>query len=253
MADLFENDDKAAKELAAMKKQMADLAAKVEAASQEKENAQSSWQEEKAQLEKQLNEQTPWVQAAQQFNKLAVENPDEAIQRILNQKRKAQEAAAGKTTNTGNANMEEALKPIAEKLSKIEEKMTKEEYDRKVEAIQNAVYDSVEYLKSNGVLTDNDTGRQIVAFMKSKGLTDPSHVDLATKSLFSSALMEAVTKKKKGKEDAVVLGTNGFAGDEEGSEEIEEEVATPPRPRGKFKEDEYFHNDKLWKTLEKSL
>jgi hypothetical protein len=253
---LFENSEKAEKELAALKKQMAELASKVEASNKEKESLQGTWQEEKARLEKTLQEQTPWVQAARQFNELAEKNPDEAIQKILaNKKRKEQEASkAANASAGGSVNAAEILKPIQEELSSIKEKMTKDEEKRQIQEFQEAIYEAVDYLKTQGVSTDEKTPYEIVSFMKSKGLTDPSHVDLAAKSLYSSALIESATKKKKGNQEAVVLGTGGFSGDEEPAEEGEnEEQNAAPRQKKYKEQDGYYRDDKLWKTLEKSL
>jgi hypothetical protein len=256
MTDLFDSEEKSNKEMEALKRQMADLTSKVEAASKEKEDAQMTWQQEKARLEKTLQEQTPWVQAAQGFNRLAEENPDEAIQRILAAKKKREDASKAKSGTGASINTDEILKPVMEKLTNLEKRQAEDEQQRQIEKFQEAIYESVEYLKSQGVLTDNQTPYEIMNFMKTRGLTDSSHVDLAAKSLYSNALIEAQVKaKRKGNNaDAVVLGTNGFEGGDEESENTEEtEQAQAPRAKKYKEEGAYFRDDKLWKTLEKSL
>jgi hypothetical protein len=253
--NLFEQDDKTPKQIAELAKQMAELSAKFDTAAREKEDAAASWQEEKARLEKTLSDQAPWVEAARGFNKLVNEDPDEAIARVINHKKKQVKEKTAPTN--GSANMDEVLNPLKEKVSKLEAELDKDKQDRKIAEMQNAIYESVEYLKAAGVSVDANTPQEILRFMKTKGLNEPDHVDLAAKSLFSSALIEAKVKAKKkvNNEDPVVLGTNGFAGDDSGGDEIEpEDEPVRPQPRNRKQgPNDYYNDDKLWKTLERSL
>jgi hypothetical protein len=254
MSELFEEKKDNSREVADLAKKVAELAEKHEALSKEKAMQEAAWQAEKSKLESTVNDLRPWADSAKGLQKMADENPDELMRRVIENKQKL-EASRKKATSSESLDVSAAVKPLAEKIEKLEKEAASEREERKIAEMQNAIVESLESLASEGVKGDP---KEILQFMRTKGLKDAEHVDLAARSLYGNALIEAkVNKKRKEKssEEAVVMSNSGFNSDEEtgAEEESEETPASRPKAMKNGKPNDYFNDDKLWKTLEKSI
>lgn len=252
-----EKESTSTKEVLDLAKQVAELSSKLDLATKETESKYKSWQDEKAQLEGKVKELTPWADTARKFDELTAKDPDEAIARIIAFKKKQAERANSKTQEGANVNQEEILKPVMERLDKMDEERQREKEERKIAEMQNAIIEAVDNLRSEGVPVDEKTPHEILSFMKNKGLREAEHVDLAARSLYSNALIEAKLKAKKKEQNTVdepvVFGGSGFDGVET-SEEPEETPSPKASQKSRYSNHEQMYkDDRLWKTLEKSL
>jgi hypothetical protein len=209
--NLFDDGQDDAQEKAKMEaqdKRLKELEEKLGGIQGELEKSKKSWSDERTQLEQKLEVATKRAAAADSWDKTINDNPIGAAKMIIDY------AESKRGVNRGGANDKPNTDVSNEKLTAMEQRQAKLEKDLQDRAakeyiveMQNSIAETIDELKEYGIEADP---KVIIQHLQENDYTKPNQVRDATFGLYREQVISNASKKRKDRDEPVVMGTQGY-------------------------------------------